>query len=502
MSLPVSPPKQIQQLRWKLTLSYTAVTIVALLTVEFLILSAFGTGLIVFISSGRIQTELIKAASVDLIPLIRPYLIHIPPDREGLESTLKRFSALSSISLPLTFDATDQMFVVARNGTLLAVHPLHLIGEGMIGNAFDPSSISGLQAPLQSALAGESDIRQLYTRAQPGEAVIITVPVWDEQNQHVLGVLIGIGQVPTWKDLLADIIPILLISVIVFTLIAGLAGTSYGFLAARNPVRRINRLARASLAWSEGDFSIIVDDDSNDELGRLSHYLNQMAQQLKILIETRRELIIIEERNRIARELHDSAKQQAFAAAAQLDAAKSLINQNPEAAEYHLKEAELLTLELRHELTALIKQLRPAILEDRGLSPTVQAYASSWSRQTEIAVEVRAQGERALPLDIEQAVFRIIQEALSNIQRHSKATNVEIDMVYTSDDFTCSIRDDGIGFDPKIKYKGLGLQSMEERSDAVEGNLNVQSIMGKGTVIMINIPISNPSGNHEVGSNE
>jgi NarL family two-component system sensor histidine kinase LiaS len=255
-------------------------------------------------------------------------------------------------------------------------------------------------------------------------------------------------------------------------------------------VQRLDQLAEASLAWSEGDFTVRVDDPSGDELGQLAQRLNEMSQQLQGLLETRRELAVVEERNRLARDLHDSAKQQAFAAAAQISAARKLLSDNPEAAETHIKEAERLTLALRQELTSLIQQLRPAALEGKGLAAALSEYSREWSRQNGISAEVRVQRQRSLPLEIEQTVFRIVQEALANIARHSKAKQVEIELIYTRDSVSCSINDDGVGFDPKTGEKGFGLRSMSERAEGLGGNLMIKSDQGEGTSISVNFPIN------------
>jgi NarL family two-component system sensor histidine kinase LiaS len=258
-------------------------------------------------------------------------------------------------------------------------------------------------------------------------------------------------------------------------------------LAARGLVRRFNRLAEATLAWSKGDFTVLVQDSSGDELGQLAQRLNHMARQLEQLLDTRRELAIVEERNRLARDLHDSVKQQAFAAAAQLSAVKALLERDPVEAEPHVKEAERLIYELRQELTHLIQELRPAALQGKGLAPAVREYAADWSRQSGIELEIRVQGERSLPLDTEQAAFRIVQEALANIARHSRAHSAEIDLVYTGLDVTCTIRDDGIGFDPDKARDGFGLRSMRERANALGSTLEVKSVAGEGTRLSFTI---------------
>jgi len=485
--------KRFQQLRWRLTLTYTAVTVGALITVELILLIIIGVGVVLLTNSGFLPEQLIQSVNADRAPVLEFYLDQSPPDQDGIEEWLAEFGSAFSVTLPLSFEATDEMLVLGSDGTLLAMKPLDLLGTKLIGKPYNGEGIPGLKDPLQAALAGAQDPESLYSLDNKGRKVILALPIWNESDQEVLGVLVAIGALPTVWSQLADILPLLAGSFLFFTIVAGLAGTVYGFLAARGPVKRLDQLAEASLAWSEGDFSVRVEDPSGDELGLLAHRLNEMSHQLQSFIETRRELAVVEERNRLARDLHDSAKQQAFAAAAQISAARKYLPADPQAAERHIQEAERLTLALRQELTNLIQQLRPAALEGKGLAAALNEYTQEWSRQSGIAVEVRVQRQRALDLDIEQTVFRIVQEALSNIARHSKATQVDIELIYSNDVVACSIHDDGSGFDPDSVRKGFGVQSMGERVERLGGTLLIESKLGAGTTISIYIPINGSS---------
>lgn len=490
MSLHHSRTNRSQQLRWRLTLTYTGVTVGALITVELILLAILGIGVVILTNSGFIPVQLIEAASAEYTPVLQFYLAQTPPDQEGIAKWLERVGTTSSVTLPLSFEASDDMLVVGDDGILLAVKPPDLLGNGLIGEPFNGEVIPGLAEPLRAALAGVEDPEKLYTVDDSDQKVVIALPIRDEAQQQVLGVLVAIGEMPTVWSQLGDVLPIIGVSLLFFTVVAGLAGTVYGFLAARGPVQRLDRLAEASLAWSQGNFTVRVNDPSGDELGQLAQRLNEMSQQLQGLLETRRELAVVEERNRLARDLHDSAKQQAFAAAAQISAARKLIKNDPQASEIHIKEAERLTFALRQELTNLIQQLRPAALEGKGLAAALSEYVEDWSRQNRIAAEVHIQGHRVLPLEIEQTVFRIVQGALANVARHSNASQVEIDLIYTKDVVTCSIHDNGDGFDPETSDKGFGLRSMGERADALDGNLAIESNQGKGTSISITIPIN------------
>jgi NarL family two-component system sensor histidine kinase LiaS len=389
------------------------------------------------------------------------------------------------------------MLVVGSEGRLLAVRPVDLLGKELIGQPLDGTVIPGMAEPLQAALSGAEDPESLYSLVETDRKVVMALPIWDEVHGQVLGVLVAIGEMPTVWSQLGDVLPILGVSLLVFTIVAGLAGTVYGFLAARGPVQRLNQLSEASLAWSQGDFSVHVDDLSRDELGQLAYRLNDMAAQLEQLLDTRRELIVVEERNRLARDLHDSAKQQAFAAAAQISAARKLIKSDPDAAASHIQEAERLTKDLRTELANLIQQLRPAELESKGLADAVREHAEDWSRQNGIEADVHVQHQRSLPLEIEQAVFRIVQEALANIARHSQANHVEIGLIYSKDAITATISDDGLGFYPVETLSGFGLRSMGERTEALGGSLSIESKPGEGTSVSSSIPITESAHNGE-----
>jgi NarL family two-component system sensor histidine kinase LiaS len=216
-----------------------------------------------------------------------------------------------------------------------------------------------------------------------------------------------------------------------------------------------------------------------------------MAVELQGMIETRQELATLEERNRLARELHDSVKQQVFATAMQVGAARALIDQDPTASKENLAEAEQLVRQAQHELTTLIRELRPAALEGKGLATALRDCVSDWSRQSHIKAEVRVQGERFLPLPLEQALFRVAQEALTNISRHSEAVAVEVDLVWSENEVLLVVSDDGQGFNPTVRDgKGLGLQSMRERVEALGGRLEVTSTPGRGTRVVAQLKTS------------
>jgi signal transduction histidine kinase len=211
----------------------------------------------------------------------------------------------------------------------------------------------------------------------------------------------------------------------------------------------------------------------------------QLLEELQATQRQLQGLAIAEERKRLARDLHDSVKQQIFAAAMQLGAARELMDRDPQSAKTHIAEAEQLTTQARDELTGLIHELRPAALEGKGLAEALREYVAGWSRRTHINTDMRVQGERAFPLDIEQTLFRVAQEALANVARHSRATKAAVQLIYENDSAMLTVADNGQGFEAEaLNRRGVGLSSMRERMESLGGKLQVTSQPDGGTRII------------------
>jgi signal transduction histidine kinase len=282
-------------------------------------------------------------------------------------------------------------------------------------------------------------------------------------------------------------------SILLVILIASIAVSLTGLLISTNLTRRLARIAEAAEAWSRGEFTAVARVPGNDELGQLARDLNHMAEQIQALFVAQQSLAVLEERNRLARELHDSVKQHVFANALLIRASRKLFASDPQKALVSLAEAEELAGQVQQELAEMIRALRPAALADKGLAAAIQEFTNEWSRRMGIDVEVRVEGERTTPLDIEEALFRVTQEALANIARHSEAKHVEIQLAWIREKLLLTIRDNGKGFDiARVERKGLGLRHMRERVEMLDGTLTISS-SADGTSVTINIPISRES---------
>jgi NarL family two-component system sensor histidine kinase LiaS len=283
-----------------------------------------------------------------------------------------------------------------------------------------------------------------------------------------------------------------------FILVASVIGTLTGLLITRNLTRRLRRITQAAQAWSKGEFAVEVRDPTRDEIGQLGQDLNSMAEHLHTLLATREELATIEERNRLARDLHDSIKQNVFATALLVGAARAHLPPDVLPAQTYLAEAESLAEQTRQELTALIQALRPARLADKGLAVVLRNYAEDWSRRMGIAIALHVQGERVIALDIEEALLRVAQEAPANIAHHSGAAHVTIHLAWDGRAVRLSITDDGTGFDvARANGRGVGLASMRERVAAHHGTLHIASAAG-ATSVEARIPLHEATLNEEV----
>ena len=486
----------LRRLRWKLTLSYTLVAVVTLLAVELIAVSA----LVLFLYSDLFPTLVTQQVRDEFVPSLEKPLSQDPPNAERLREELTLFAngsdvrgadAPSADGSGVNFRLTPDegaLFVVDENGRLLVSVP-ELRGYDE-GEPFEAERVPGLAPLVDTALGGEERARELSMNTPEGR-VLTAIPVEDDKGR-VVGALVGTFRMP---NLTGPLLIAVGVSAVLLMIPAALLGTVFGFFTAWGLTRRLRRLALAARSWSRGDFSVVTKDRSKDELGQLSRELNDMAAQLENLLQARGELATLEARNRFARDLHDSVKQQVFATSLQIAAARALIERDTKSAEDHLSQADELVRQAQKELNILIAEMRPAALEGKGLASALREYVARWSQGAEIPVELSVQGERETPLEVEQALFRVAQEALANVARHSGAGHAEIDLIYTADNVTLRVADDGRGFDPsRGPGGGFGLQSMRERLVRLGGHVNVESAPGKGTRVTCVCPLNEERG--------
>ena len=255
------------------------------------------------------------------------------------------------------------------------------------------------------------------------------------------------------------------------------------------------------LLHSVGDLLGIAIEQAKlyEQLRKGRERYRQLARQVLIAQE--------EERRRIARELHDESSQALAGLALNLRALiemAEIVGIQDTEFKTRLKEAHSLAVEISTEVSRLIADLRPSLLDTLGLIPAIRQHAKSNLTPLGINVSLEFEGiERALPPEVESGLFRWAQGAIGNIMQHSQARNVTVSMKYEGDELVLCISDDGKGFDVsqltgiEQSGRGAGLFSMKERVGLLGGACSVQSQPGQGTTATARIPTTWSTANAE-----
>jgi signal transduction histidine kinase len=510
--------KRFGGLYWRLTGSYFLVTLLAAVIIEVAITLPAS---IQEYQQANVPFTLIQMLEYQETPLLAPFLKQSAPDASALHIDLSQISEDIGRYFRFKQEPPSLLYlgVIDSRQHVLATDapcaPASATTTQQV-QVCTPQDLTqpmkdSFTAPILAALDG--DEQQAHWVAVSSEGNLIAVPVHVDNigNGPIVGALVivtsligNINVTPTrsgspalttsstssgFSQFLSIFWDHLQVDGLYFILLASAVGTLTGLLITRNVTRRLRRITQATEAWSKGELAVEVHDPTRDEIGQLGQDLNGMAEQLHTLLASREELAAIEERNRLARDLHDSIKQNVFATALLVGAARTHLPPDTLPAATYLAEAEALAEQTRQELTALIRELRPARLEDKGLAVALRNYAEDWSRRMGIAVAMHIQGERVIALDIEEALFRVAQEALANIAQHSGAAQVTIHLMWDGAQVRLTIADDGSGFDvAHASGRGVGLASMRERMAAHNGTLTISSAAGT-TIVEATIPL-------------
>ncbi len=284
-------------------------------------------------------------------------------------------------------------------------------------------------------------------------------------------------------------------------------------------LRRLAGLAGAMERIGERGLTAKLPETPGDEIGRLSAAFNTMAAHvrrreqensalsaaLKERAEERGRLLerLIsaqeEERKRVARELHDELGQSLGSTALSVELAQREIGHGDETASSHLAQAHDLIADATDRMYQLIHGLRPSVLDDLGLVAALRSYLKQLFDPLGIEYEIDAShiGDRLDPI-VETALFRIHQEALTNIMRHAKAEHVQLKLWRGDGAIVAEIQDDGVGFEPDSFKdgnrggRGYGLLGMRERAVLLGGEIEIDSRPGEGTRVEVKIPVKEP----------
>jgi signal transduction histidine kinase len=229
-------------------------------------------------------------------------------------------------------------------------------------------------------------------------------------------------------------------------------------------------------------------DEDEASIGLLASHA-AAAIESAAMFEDSRTLALAEERERMARELHDALNQSLFSLSLTARAASRHLATDPERTAEELGEISHLSRQAMTELRAVVDGLRTPDVDRDGLVPAIRSLAQLMSRVHHIEVEVVAEGDPGLEGRAEHEVFRIVQEAMTNAVRHAQAAKVTVS-VLNGESLEVVVDDDGVGFDPDRSSRGrrLGLTSMRERASSLGGRIVITSSPGEGATVRLEVP--------------
>lgn len=271
---------------------------------------------------------------------------------------------------------------------------------------------------------------------------------------------------------------------------------------ALDPLDRLQAVVDA-IRSGRSDVRVVLGDNSDERFDRLADAFNQMLEQLardaQEMQQLSRQILQAqeEERHRLARELHDEAAQSLTSLLVYirlLERAK-----NPEEAQRHVQELRRLTAAALEDVRRVAVDLRPTILDDLGLSAALEWRVDELNKQSGLHAVFTAEGmEQRLARTTELVLYRVGQEALSNVHRHAAASKVTVSLRRDGDFCILHVADNGVGFDPaaieRADGHGLGLLGMRERVAIVGGELEIISRPGAGAIITARVPWSVQEG--------
>lgn len=294
---------------------------------------------------------------------------------------------------------------------------------------------------------------------------------------------------------------------------AAILGTAAVFLIARSIKVRLWEAGDFAGRIARGDLSCRLTPGPPDELGWLESRLNEMAGHLETAVADLRRLAeqnerlaeqagrgaALEERARLARDLHDTVNQQLFA----LSVGLATVRRNlaaakiaPAQAVAELEALEQLARESHAQIREIILQLRPVTLGRHGLSAALREYAQRMAEEAGWTLKLDLSDTIELDERLREALFRVGQEALANVRKHARATAVAISLREQDGSVVFTVADDGVGFNPKepVRLTAVGMVGMRERIHEVGGTLTVTSSPGAGTTVTAVVPLSRQEG--------
>jgi two-component system, NarL family, sensor histidine kinase LiaS len=318
----------------------------------------------------------------------------------------------------------------------------------------------------------------------------------------LLGILLSIYVLlePMWLSVQAIFTFFLL-----YLLLHFITSVVIGFQDSKEIKDRMDYMSLFITMVANGNYQAKIVDNSNDEIARIGKDLNELTDKMHTQVKSLQRLAdekaelaegahraaAIEERQRLARDLHDAVSQQLFALTMMSKAGMKLFDKDSEAAKDKFTEVSQIAQQAQTEMRALLLHLRPVHLSGDSLSSGVRKLVDELKQRTQLIFHIQIEETMELSKSVEEHLFRIIQEALSNTLRHAEASEVTVELLTRGMDVAVTIQDNGKGFDTTAMQQrktSFGLKSMQERCEELGGTFMLRASVGVGTQIGLRIP--------------
>jgi signal transduction histidine kinase len=312
-------------------------------------------------------------------------------------------------------------------------------------------------------------------------------------NREVLAAYSPVGGATGWgivvvQDKVEANAPVLRTGILITSIwaILALIGIFSILIVIRNFTRPIVQLTRTTKEIARtGDLTKTASVHRPDEVGQLSQAFDQMIERLE-KSEVRLAHVAAEERSRLARDLHDAVSQTLFSASLIAEVLPKLWDRNPAEGKKRLEEVRQLARGALAEMRTLLLELRPSALIEADINHLLNQLAESITGRSRIPVIVSFEGDCNVPTDVKIALYRVAQEALNNVAKHSGANQAVIVLNCDDKKVALTIKDDGHGFDVQaLANKSLGMGIIRERSKEINAELTIESLAGFGTSITV-----------------
>lgn len=485
-------------LRGRLTLTYTLVTVLALMALEFILFIVLAANYTIYDQDGYLNDVVYT-----LVPEARAYL-QPEQDLPGLQVWLETLARTGKASLEPQDPFDSPAARIVPDSPLYVLSPQREI-LAQIRPAEEGPFTSHSNEIIEKALAGKESISDLHMVDENGN-YWVAIPIFQEDHDKpVLGILVlTVEPVPgmSIKELFDSISAAMLAGLVMLAALAPF-GAIFGYIISKKLTGRLQNLSFVAQAWGNGDFAIMPPPDRRkDEISALSQQMREMALRIHSQWQDLQVLTQMRERNRLAQELHDTVKQQTFATLMQVRAARNRLHTDVDSTEKSLIEAENLIKASQQELASMIAELRPPSFEGKGFTRALHEFVDNWSNLSCIPASFKVNGEKIISEEAEHTLYRIAQEGLSNVSRHSRASAAVVDLCYDDNEVRLEIRDNGIGFDiSQYQSSGFGLTSMQERLKDLGGRLEIRTGKDSGTTLTAALPIASAPALEKRGAN-